>query len=293
VALASGVALVLGIGAALGATQDALIGATADGTAQGSTFGATVTCPAGQRVLSGGILQAGAPDDFTLRASGPLDETGAIGPTRSGDKPRKWYAAASNSTGSVSLRVFAVCAKARVLLEVKRLTIPVGETRGTSVACPGSRRAVGGGILSTGGGFVRETGPTDASGSFRKTRDGDAPKRWSAAMQNQGGGTVFKALVVCASRSQAKLRVTKAKVGAMQTGQTSASCGGSKRVLGGGVLHDKPPNNALFGVIPTGPLDSSGLPFATNVGDVPAQWYGGLKSIFSAEATFKVLAICE
>jgi len=300
-ALSALVAVVTGVSAqsSLAAIDKAVIGATADGTAatQYSGVEATVDCPAGQRAVGGGIVQSGGADQLGLRASGPLDETGTMAGTKDGDKPRSWYAAATNETTSpVSFRVFAVCAKGRATVEVKRFAMDTGEGKGASVACPGSKRVVGGGVLPSGGyggSFVRESGPTDASGSFRKTRDGDVARRWRAAMHNQGGSEFFKVMAVCAKRTKAKLQVKSLKLpAAVTTSDAQVPCKGKKRALGGGVLHNRG-LDGYFIVSPSGPLDETGVTSNTVVGDVPTQWYGGVGSIFGGPAAkVKVASIC-
>jgi len=282
------------------AVDDARIGAIVDSTApaQYTLAEGTAACPTGQRAIGGGIVQSGPADDLTLRASGPLDQVGgSVADIRNGDKPRAWYAAATNEApGSVSFRVFAVCATSKVKMRVKQFAMPAGQAAQRSVRCPRKQQAVGGGVLpggGAGGSFVLENGPTDASGSFRKTRSGDAPRRWRAIMQNQGGSDYFKVLAVCAPPStKAKLKVKRRKLSTTDAVRDAlVPCPGGKRAVGGGVLHNRG-LEGYFGVAPSGPLDAGGIPVDTTVGDVPKQWYGGLGNIFASSAKLKVAAIC-
>ena len=67
--------------------------------------------PRPKRVLSGGVVQSGAPG-FNVYASGPLDRSGVTLNTDDGDVPRQWYAGIGNFTGTDGrvLKVFAICA---------------------------------------------------------------------------------------------------------------------------------------------------------------------------------------
>jgi hypothetical protein len=281
-------------------TDDALIGAGLgfNGVPTSQGVQGAVTCPGGERALGGGIVHEGPLLDYDLRASGPLDASGTMAGTDDGDRPVSWYAAASNfSGGPANFRLFVVCAEANVVIETTRFQMPVGEGKEAFANCPGARRAVGGGVIQSGtagGSFVRESGPTDASGAYAKTDDGDVPKRWMAAMHNQGGSTFFKVFAICAASSDAKLEVATRKLPA-QTVQRpgTADCPGGKRALGGGVLHSRG-LNGYYGPTHSSPLDASGEAVNTGAGDRPAQWYGGLDNINgSPKAKFKVLAICE
>jgi hypothetical protein len=295
-----GIVVAVGMpGTAVGAVDEALIGGMVSGTAptQYSGVEGVAQCPPGERAVGGGIVPTGSTANIVLRVSGPLDETGTVAGTRDGDRPRAWYAAASNEgTGAASFRIFAVCAKAPATIEVKRFAMPIGEGKGASVACPGSKRAVGGGILqggSYGGSFVRESGPTDATGSFRGTRDGDVPRRWRATMHNQGGSDYFKVAAVCVGKSKAKLEVTPRRLPAdTVTRDVLVPCPGSKRAVGGGVLHNRG-LRGYYSLGANGPLDETGSTTNTDVGDVPRYWEGGLNNIFGEPAArLKVAAIC-
>jgi hypothetical protein len=287
-----------GAGAATGATDDALIGDAKTVSVAGNFHGkhASVSCPHGQRALSGGVVQDGPPADLVLRASGPLNASGELAKTVDGDRPVKWYAAVSNQESSaIDVRIFVVCARADVIVETSKFNMPQGEAKEKSVACPGSRRAVGGGVIRTGGSdgvsFVKQDGPTDEDGSYASTEDGDVPKAWLSAMQNQGTNRPFKAFAVCARGSGAALSVFSDQV-TSGTATAYSECPSGERALGGGVLSDQASDNA-FGVSPNGPVDETGTAAATEKGDVPQAWYGGLTSIVGQPADFKVLAICE
>jgi hypothetical protein len=294
-AAAAGLALT---GIAVASTDHAVIGDAKTVSVPGMSHGKQVilTCPHGERALSGGVVQDGSPDNVVLRASGPLDASGKLAKTRDGDRPVKWYAAVSNQdTSPIDVSFFVVCAPADVIVETSSFKMPQGDGKQKSVACPGARRAVGGGVIRTGASYgvsyVKQDGPTDADGTFASTEDGDVPKAWLSAMQNQGTNKPFKAFAVCAKGSGGTLGVVEGQV-TSGTGDLSAECPSGERAIGGGVLHDQSPN-ADFSLSPTGPLDDTGTPSGTGAGDVPRSWYGGLASISGNMANFKVLAVCE
>jgi hypothetical protein len=70
---------------------------------------ATVQCPAGKRALGGG-LGATTPGLSDTELSAPLDETGEVAKTDSGDVARSWSAAFVNITSTRHFRVSAICA---------------------------------------------------------------------------------------------------------------------------------------------------------------------------------------
>lgn len=96
----------------------ALCSAGSDATIESTLFladttagtAATAQCPAGKRVLGGGI-GATTPGLSGTVLSGPLDETGEAAKTESGDVARSWSASVSETGGDRRLfRVSALCA---------------------------------------------------------------------------------------------------------------------------------------------------------------------------------------
>jgi Ca2+-binding RTX toxin-like protein len=75
---------------------------------------AVVSCPAGKRVLGGGVGVIGAKNFGRLFQSGPVDETGDVKNTLTGDVSRSWSAFVNQFTGglgqNVEYRVSAICA---------------------------------------------------------------------------------------------------------------------------------------------------------------------------------------
>ena len=98
------------------AGSDATIAAKIFSVAPGAVGDATVACPAGRRVVGGGV---GHPATTTVphvyvQESGPVDVTGEVGNTDSGEVGRSWFASVYNppEAGAVTreFRAFAICA---------------------------------------------------------------------------------------------------------------------------------------------------------------------------------------
>ena len=84
---------------------------------EGQIGGAVATCPAGSRVVSGGVGTTGpAPEGnfspYVVQLSGPLDSSGLTANTDDGDVARHWYGAVQNIAPSAQLfKVFALCSR--------------------------------------------------------------------------------------------------------------------------------------------------------------------------------------
>ncbi len=177
-----------------------------------------------------------------------------------------------------------------------------GDHEGEGYAeCPGTKRALGGGLVQsspTGYLFVEASGPLDASGNTSKTRNGDIPKMWYAALVNWTQGQVsFKVFAICSDTSNATIEATPFTVEPSDPNSTEkpevarAVCPGTKRALGGGVVESGPPSGLR--VHASGPLDSTGLASKTTDGDIAKQWYAAVKNRSGAPVNFKVFAICS
>ena len=189
------------------ATSDATIEETAFSVAAGTLNGAVATCPAGKRVVGGGIASTGPSPRFSqVLQSGPLDDTGATATTESGDIAKSWSASVGNSDGDVTraYRVFAICsATSDAIVAAKTFSLGDGE-HGVGVAtCPPGRRAVGGGMGETGPspyfGFVHMSGPVDGTGATTNTQSGDVARSWYVFIGNDNEPREYKALALCAS----------------------------------------------------------------------------------------------
>jgi hypothetical protein len=167
-----------------------------------STGDASAKCAAGKRVVGGGVVQFGWPDNRVL-ASAPLDASGAMANTRDGDVAKRWYAAIRNLPAHrVRFKVFALCsADSRARIDATRSTVKAGGKGHASAKCPSTKRALGGGIIESGRlGFLRvlASGPLDATGLPANTRDGDVAKQWYGAVENRNPERVrLKVLAIC------------------------------------------------------------------------------------------------
>ena len=162
----------------------------------------SVTCPPNKRALGGGILpvrldEDDEAEDYDTSTSGPVDASGKPAKTRSGDVAKRWQASAMNFTGNnhMAFKVFAICApNSNATIETTRFTVETGPggngVQDALVECPGSKRAVGGGVTSLDpsfGMYVMANGPLNSSGDAANTVDGDRAKNWYVAMFSQGG----------------------------------------------------------------------------------------------------------
>ncbi|MGH2926268.1 MAG: hypothetical protein ACRDK1_09900, partial [Solirubrobacterales bacterium] len=173
---------------------------------------------------------------------------------------------------------------------------------GAFADCPAGRRAVGGGILSTGSRqvFVAASGPLDGSGaggpldpsgSVESTRDGDVAKRWYAGLSNPSSANAgVKVLALCSAVSDATIRATPLSVGARKTGQAVATCPAGRRALGGGVVQEGWPDDR---VLVSGPRDGSGTVAGTGDGDAARQWYAAVHNLPAHRVGFKVFVLCS
>jgi hypothetical protein len=161
--------------------------------------------------------------------------------------------------------------------------------------CPGTKRAVGGGVVQSGsasGVRVRASGPLDATGVTLNTNDGDIAKQWYAAVENGSGAErTFRVFALCSGASNATIEATQFTVGHRETREAFAVCPGTKRALGGGVVQSGSTNE--INVKASGPLDATGVTLNTNDGDIAKQWYAAVENFGDTERTFRVFGICE
>jgi len=193
-----------------------VVGVTNQPVAAGATGAALASCPAGKRVLGGGVYTGH--DAMRVIESFPSADSG-------------WFGAVSNGGDANVLDIYAVCAEldAKARYEVVGVTnrpVAAGMPGGAVATCPQGKRVLGGGVYA---------------GHDAMTVVESFPSRsgWSAAVYNGGDANVFDVYAVCA-RLDAKARyevagVTNQPVGAGETGVAGASCPDGKRVLGGGI----------------------------------------------------------
>jgi len=200
----------------------ALCSATSTATIQVNPFtveprtvnGASVDCPAGKRVIGGGLAQLDAvsPPFGWVQSSGPVDSTGTTANTSSGDVAEGWYASVFNfGAASRDFRVYAICAddsESDAAIQAKVVSVAPGQVGEATVACPDGRRVVGGGVgqsvaLNTPRGYIQESGPVDETGRTTFTESGDVARSWRASVHNPpevGAPTrEFRIYAICAS----------------------------------------------------------------------------------------------
>jgi hypothetical protein len=90
----------------------------------------------------------------------------------------------------------------RASIEATQFTVGSNETGEAFAVCPGTKRALGGGVVQSGpagGVFVLASGPLDATGFTSETKDGDIAKQWYAAVGNDPSGTqrILKEFAIC------------------------------------------------------------------------------------------------
>jgi Ca2+-binding RTX toxin-like protein len=203
----------------------ALCSATSNATIQVNPFtveprtvnGASVDCPAGKRVVGGGLSQfdIASPPFGWVQSSGPVDATGTTANTSSGDVAEGWYASVFNfGAKERNFQVYAICADdTDATIEAKILSVAPGDVGVATVPCPTGRRVVGGGVgqsvaLNTPRGYVQESGPVDETGHTTFTESGDVARSWVASVYNPpetGAPTrEFRVYAICASDVAAK-----------------------------------------------------------------------------------------
>jgi hypothetical protein len=320
--LAIAVAMVVAMGVALGgggmavakkqppkpaATTGATIKATPfEAAANDQTGDAHAMCPGKKRALGGGVVQIGSTQPtgrgVRVQASGPLNATGSPARTQSGDIAKQWYAAVFNRTAEPqNFKVFAICsAKSDATIEMKSVQIADKNTGGTWAVCPANKRALGGGVIPSGGlsGFqVIASSPLDSTGDAAQTQSGDIAKQWIAFASNYSGASQeLKVFAICSARSNATIEAAQFAVSVAAAHAGWAVCPANKmRALGGGVFPDiqghVPPDLIQMGA--SGPLDDTGKAFLTESGDMARQWYAVVNNFTNQEQKLKVFAICK
>jgi hypothetical protein len=288
------------------ATTGATIEATSfEAAANDQTGDAYAKCPGKKRALGGGVVQIGPTQPTTrglrVQASGPLNASGSPAQTKSGDIAKQWYAAVFNRTAEPqNFKVFAICsAKSDATIEVKSVQIADKDTGGAWAVCPPNKRALGGGVIPSGGPSgtqVVASSPLDDTGSPANTQSGDIAKQWIAYGSNYSGTSrELKVFAICSARSDATIEAAPFSVPAAGQRAGWVVCPANKlHALGGGVFPDiqghVPPDLIQMGA--SGPLDDTGKAFLTQDGDMARQWYTVINN-FTNEQKLKVFAICK
>jgi Ca2+-binding RTX toxin-like protein len=195
-------------------TSDAVIATQPFTLADSQNGSARAVCPAGSRVVGGGLGTTGpAPggnvNPYDLQFSGPQDENGLTATTGDGDVGRFWFAAVRNLSGATQdFTVLALCsASSDATLEVETVALGFGGTVSVPATCPAGRRVLGGGLGTTGASptgtvfrlyLVSLSGPQDETGLAANAQDGDVARSWRAYVNNSSGATqAFASIAIC------------------------------------------------------------------------------------------------
>ncbi len=272
---------------------------------------AVATCPAGTRVVGGGVHPTTPAGPGTagevVQLSGPLDETGLTVNTDDGDVARSWYAAVYNRTESRSFRVFALCSRdSDAVVEAEPFTLGDNASGpGVAAVCPAGTRPTGGGLGTTG---PAPGGPFDTGGAryvlqfggpqdfTRDLQDGEVGRVWFSWVRNQSGAARdFKTFALCSAASDATIEVQPFSVANLETGAATATCPAGRRALGGGLSQAVPVTTSLaldyllqFG----GPLDETAAAATTQDGDVARSFSTSVENRSGATRVFRAIALC-
>ena len=196
----------------------------------GSAQSGLATCPAGSRVVGGGVTTNSATPNnavpYRIMLSGPLDETGSTANTADGDIARSWYAYVA---GGGLFRISALCSRASdAFVETTDFQVQdsATSTQGSAVAtCPAGSRAIGGGVGSTGptpaGDIfpfyrVMLSGPLDETGLTANTDDNDVARSWFGFVNNNSlAQRLFKVMALCSRAADATVAATSLTLGTM------------------------------------------------------------------------------
>jgi Ca2+-binding RTX toxin-like protein len=292
--------------AAAASPSDAMIFEKTLEVGPGKVGDGTVKCPEGQRVLGGGIGQteATSPTFGYVEQSSPVDETGSIASTKSGDVGRGWSAAVFNNSGAGSreYRLYAICsARSDATIATNPFTVEPRTVDGASIDCPDGTRAVGGGVGQPGPtsplfGWLQGNGPVDVSGTTANTESGDTAAGWYASVFNFGATTRdFQVFAICSSASDAAIAAKALSVAPGEVADATVSCPSGTRVVGGGVGQVAGTDAPRGYIQQSLPVDSLGRTISTESGDVGRSWLASVYNPPEAGAPtreFRVFAIC-
>jgi Ca2+-binding RTX toxin-like protein len=290
---------------AAGATPRAMAAPPgSDATIQTNTFtvaaatvgDATVTCPAGKRVVGGGFAPVDPKSHGHVQQSGPVDATGRPETTETGDVARSWLVSVQNTSAEAAeFRVFAICsATSDATIVAGAVTKDPNEAYAQGVAtCPAGTRAVGGGMGATGPTLplffnASLSAPVNDSGQLESTVSGDVARSWVVSVDAR---TPYRVFALCSAGSDATIATKAFSVeddSVVPVGAT-VQCPAGKRVLGGGIGVTGP---GLSWTELNGPLDETGETAKTESGDVARSWTASVSNIADITRVFRVSAIC-
>ncbi|HEY7693405.1 MAG TPA: calcium-binding protein [Gaiellaceae bacterium] len=230
---------------AAGPGSDATVVSKSFDVGPGKVGDATVACPAGTRATGGGVLGGIAAGQGYMQQSGPVDETGTFASTKSGDIARGWSASVFNpgANGTTEFQLAAICsASSDATIAANPFTVEPRTVDGASVDCPAGQRALGGGLgqpdpTSPLFGWIRSSGPVDATGTTANTDTGDVAEGWYASVFNFGASARdFHVFAICSAGSDATIEASgtlSVEPGSKE--ESRLNCPAGRRVVGGGV----------------------------------------------------------
>jgi Ca2+-binding RTX toxin-like protein len=265
-------------------------------TAPGQAF-----CPAGRRVVGGGVTQSSGPvNGSAVEVGGPLDETGLASNLQDGDIGRSWYTAVRNSGVTPStFAATAVCsASSDATIRIDPFTVQGLQSGDGQAFCPSGSRVIGGGVTQSVGPLgsgENVSGPLDQTGLTSNLSNGDVGRSWYANVYSYGGGagsqSTFVSTAICSSASDATIAVDFFDVQGHGEGDGQPFCPNGTRVIGGGVTQSAG-TGASSNVHVSGPLDETGLTSNLTTGDVGESFYASVGNVGSGPSTFASTAIC-
>jgi hypothetical protein len=273
---------------------DAIIQETIFRFAGTGADGATATCPAGRRIVGGGVGSIDGTGGSIVVASGPVDETGETVNTVDGDVARGWYAKVVNNDGAPrSFKVYALCsATSDATVEETSFNMGAGTSGGASATCAAGRRVTGGGVGTTEtalAGTVQASGPVDESGLARNTTDGDVARSWQANVSNSSSPRTYTVFALCSATSDATIEETRFDLATGSSGGAYATCPAGRWVTGGGV--GTTADTVDGSVVVSVPVGESGLILFTDDGDLANYWYANVDNL-STPRGYSVAALC-
>jgi Ca2+-binding RTX toxin-like protein len=293
-------------GAAAAPGSDATIEAKTFTVQPGKVANESATCPAGKQAVGGGVgqSQSTSPTFGYVQQSGPVDETGSITNTQSGDVAKGWSVSVFNNSGAGTreFRVFAVCsASSDATIVANPFTVQPRTVNGASVDCPAGKRAVGGGLDQPGAtnplfGWVQSNGPVDSTGTTANTDSGDVAEGWYGSVFNFGASARdFHVFAICSADSDATIAAKVFSVAPGNAGDATVACPAGRRVVGGGVGQPAATNVPRGYIQESAPADATGEPANTDSGEVGRFWFA---SVYNPPETgaptreFRAFAIC-
>jgi hypothetical protein len=259
---------------------------------------ATAACTGKQRATGGGVFPTDAPQSDLVEASGPLNAGETTLGTNDGDLAKYWYAAVAQPELSVTLneRVFALCTRQTdAQIQANNFTVPQAQRGDATVRCPGTQRALGGGVVESGPAaniYIQTSGPLTKSGDASTIGDGDVARRWYASVQNHTENDVLlKVFAICSVHSRAKMQVASVTVPQNQRSGGNPQCDPGEHVVGGGVVSEEPAETGMY-LEGSGPARAGG--FVADDGEVAIGWDASMTNFSGTTALhYKVVAICE